>query len=130
MFEGIDLNLYVVIVSLIFIAFDFLTGIIKAIYNKSIDSSIMRDGLIHKTAFVLVMILGALCEIVIGRIDIGITVPLLVPICVYIILTEIASILENIIELNPSLAKSSIFKLFNVEIDDAGKVANKGEKNA
>lgn len=110
--EGFNVDWFVVVSALLFVCFDFLTGIIKAIKNKNVSSTIMREGLLHKCAFVLVIILAIMCEAAMTHLDLGITVPLIAPVCVYIILTEIASILENIAEINPELKDSKVFSLF------------------
>lgn len=110
--EGFDVDWYAVISALLFVCFDFLTGIIKAVKNKNISSSIMREGLLHKCAFVLVIILAIMCEAAMAHLDLGIMVPLIAPVCVYIVLTEIASILENISEIDPELKGSKLFTLF------------------
>ena len=47
-----------------------------------------------------------------AHIDLGFTVPLFVPACVYIVLNETASILENIAALNPELAGTRLMQLF------------------
>ena len=93
-----SIDWYAIVAVLIFIIFDYITGLIKAVKNQNISSSIMREGLIHKVSFVLIMVLGILCEVIIQHIDIGITIPLVVPICVYITLTEVSSIIENIMD--------------------------------
>lgn len=110
--EGFNVDWFVVVSALLFVCFDFLTGIIKAIKNKIVSSTIMREGLLHKCAFVLVIVLAIMCEAAMTHLDLGITVPLVAPVCVYIILTEIASILENIAEINPELKDSKVFALF------------------
>lgn len=110
--EGFNIDWFVVVSALLFVCFDFLTGIIKAIVNKNVSSTIMREGLLHKSAFVLVIVLAIMCEAAMEHLDLGIAVPLLAPVCVYIILTEVASILENIAEINPELKCSKMFALF------------------
>lgn len=110
--EGFNVDWFVVVSALLFVCFDFLTGIIKAITNKNVSSTVMREGLLHKCAFVLVIILAIMCEAAMTHLDLGIKVPLIVPVCAYIILTEIASILENIADINPELKDSMVFALF------------------
>lgn len=119
--EGFSVDWFMVVSALLFVCFDFLTGIIKAIKNKNVSSSVMREGLLHKVAFVLIIILAIMCEAAMTHLDLGITVPLIAPVCVYIILTEVASILENIGEINPELKNSKMLALFasTKEIGDA-----------
>lgn len=119
--EGFNVDWYVVVSTLLFVCFDFLTGVIKAVKNKNVSSTVMREGLLHKCAFVLVIVLAIMCEAAMTHLDLGMTLPLVAPVCVYIVLTEIASILENIAEINPELAGSKLFELFE---------STKGEQDA
>lgn len=42
----------------------------------------------------------------------GFAVPIIIPTCVYIVLTEVASVIENLSEINPELHDSPILALF------------------
>ena len=99
-----------------FIALDLLTGFAQAVANKMMNSTKMRDGLWHKCGFVLVMLLAALIEWAMRYIDLGFTLPLFVPVCVFIMLTEIVSIFENICKLSPELASSKLAQLFKIDV--------------
>ena len=44
--------------------------------------------------------------------DLGIEFPIVLPLCTYICLTELVSIIENIIKLNPELNGSKITSFF------------------
>ena len=99
-----------------FVAMDLVTGVMQAVANKTLDSSKMRAGLWHKCGFIMAVILAALVEWAMQFIDLGFTLPLLVPVCVFIILTEIVSIFENVCKLSPELANSKLAQLFNVDV--------------
>lgn len=96
----------------VLIVMDYLTGVAKAVAMKDIDSSMMRDGLWHKAAYVMVIALAEIIEHGQEMVDLGFTVPLIVPACVYIVVTETASILENLAAINPELASSPVLQLF------------------
>lgn len=96
----------------VLIAFDYLTGLLKAVMQHDVSSTKMRDGLWHKGGFVLVMALAEIIEHGQTYLDLGFTVPLVVPAGVYIALTEISSILENLSEINPEIADSPLLQLF------------------
>lgn len=100
------------IVTGILILMDYITGLAKAIHAKDISSEKLREGLWHKTAYVLVVLLAEIVEHAQNWIDLGFTVPLVIPACVYICVTEVASIVENIGTLNPELSGSRILQLF------------------
>lgn len=99
-----------------FIVMDLVTGIMQAVANKTLDSTKMRAGGWHKCGFIMVVILAALVEWAMQFIDLGFTLPLFVPVCVFIILTEIVSIFENVCQLSPELANSKLAQLFNIEV--------------
>lgn len=99
-----------------FAAMDLATGIMQAIANKTLDSTKMRGGLWHKCGFIMAIILAALVEWAMQFIDLGFTLPLFVPVCAFIILTEIVSIFENVCKLSPELANSRLAQLFNIEV--------------
>ena len=105
-------NWYIVVATLIFIVFDFVSGFIQAVANKEVSSEKMRNGLFHKCGFVLAVMFGILCEWTLQFVDLGFDVPVAVAICSYIILAEIMSILENLGKISPSLASSGFMSIF------------------
>lgn len=99
-----------------FMVMDLVTGVMQAIANKTLDSTKMRAGLWHKCGFIMIVILAMLVEWAMQFIDLGFTLPLFVPVCVFIILTEIVSIFENVCQLSPELANSKLAQLFNIDV--------------
>ncbi len=98
--------------SLAFIVCDWVTGTAKGAKLHELCSSVMREGLWHKAGEVAVMALAYMLEVGTAHLDLGFTAPLFVPACVYIVLNETASILENISALNPELAGTRLMGLF------------------
>lgn len=107
---------YIVAIVAAFVVMDLVTGVMQAVANKTLDSTKMRAGLWHKCGFIMAVILAALVEWAMKFIDLGFTLPLFVPVCVFIILTEIVSIFENVCKLSPELANSKLAQLFNIEV--------------
>ena len=97
--------MYLIIV-LGFIAFDVVTGLIKAGYNGNYNSAIMRQGGFHKSMEVMAMAVAYFVEYAIVYINIGVDVPAAVT--VYICIMELISILENICAVNPQMC--ALFK--------------------
>lgn len=95
-----------------FVALDFITGMIKAFGTKTFTSTKMRQGLYHKVGLLLCVILGVLIDYAQAYFDLGISLPVAATICVYIVLMEISSIAENILEINPELQGGKIAVLF------------------
>ena len=82
----------------VLIVLDYLTGLMKAAMQHDISSEKMRLGLWHKSGLILV-----------------------VPAAVYIAVTEISSILENLGEINPEIADSPLLRLFRSRKDPNGE---------
>lgn len=99
-------------ITLIFVLFDVLTGIVKAGYRGEFSSTGMRQGIYHKASYLCVLALAFLCDWGIAHIDLGFAANLTPIVCAYISLTEITSILENLAAVNPSLAGSRIMRVF------------------
>lgn len=112
---------YAVIAALLFIVFDFATGIAKAAYSKQVSSTVMREGLYHKFAEVLVIVLAGAIDVACEHLELGFDTPILAVTCGYIVLMEIASIIENIGAMNPDLANSPVFSIFKKEGTENGK---------
>lgn len=89
----------------VFIAFDIVTGIVKALYNEGLNSTYLRKGLFHKLSEIIAVAGSGLLEYGLNYIEIGIDLPLLNVVAVYICAMELVSILENLAEVNPMLAK-------------------------
>lgn len=100
------------LVVLVFICFDVLTGWLKAVYTGTLDSSIMRKGLFHKVGEVLAVGFGYMCELSFPLVGVPMQVPIAAGISVYIVLMETASIVENIAHMNPAMA-SILTKFFD-----------------
>ena len=104
-----------IILVFILIVLDIVSGIAAAFVNKTIDSSAMRRGLWHKASYILVILLASALEwaVSVGGPDlgIGIDIPIIVPTCIYLGLTEISSIGENLSQIDPSLRSAPVFSI-------------------
>ena len=99
-------------------AFDVATGLISALVRHAFSSTKMREGLGHKALLVLVVALSFVVQGFSWHIvELCFTVPLILPACVYIVLMEVASVLENIALAYPELAETPLFKLFSHDSD-------------
>lgn len=114
------MNIAIFIVVLIFIAFDVLTGWLKALATGTTNSSIMRKGLFHKLGEVIAVIFGYVCQYALPYIGITIKVPFAVAIGTYIVLMEMTSIVENISHVSPHLAQA-LSNVFSKEFLNTGK---------
>lgn len=119
----------IVVIALIFIAFDILTGILTGIKEKNLMSKKLREGLWHKLGFILVILFAIVLECALVYFDFPFEVPSTAVVCVYIVFTECVSIFENLCILNPSLVNSPFGQIFqnDVKIEDAEMLENKNE---
>lgn len=101
------------LITALFILLDMITGLIKAFKEKAYTSTIMREGLFHKCGSILCVAFGVLVDYTQTIVDIGVNVPVAVSVCVYIILMEIGSVIENICAINPTILPDKIKVFFS-----------------
>lgn len=97
------MQIYIIVAG--FILADVLTGILQAVYNKNINSTKLRQGLYHKISEMLAVALSAGLEYACEYVQLGVEVPVIKVVSVYICVMELVSILENLCNINPKLAK-------------------------
>ena len=116
------MNVTILIIVLIFIAFDVLTGWLKALSNGTTNSSIMRKGLFHKLGEIIAMIFGYICQYSLPYLGVTINIPFAVAIGTYIVIMEIASIIENIVKINPQMENimHNVFSKNDIMLDETG----------
>lgn len=114
------MNYFFVVAVGIFIVFDIITGLLKAIKDGNVKSAIMKAGLLSKFSEVIILVLMYVIEYLFPLIGINLNLPLVQCVAVYIIIMELSSIIENIGKINPVLANklSSIFADFTHEKED------------
>ena len=103
----------ILIITAIFILLDMVTGLVKAFKEKSYTSTIMREGLFHKCASILCVVLGVVCDYAQNFMELGFNVPVAIPICIYICTMEIGSIIENLCLINPKFLPEKIKSFFD-----------------
>lgn len=92
---------------------DWLTGIIAAIHTKTVTSHMMKKGLLHKSVYMLILVLAAVADILGISGSIGLPLDLSVICATAIIAIECSSILENACAVEPRLADSPIGAIFS-----------------
>ena len=104
-----------IILVFILIVLDVISGLVSAFMKKTIDSSVMRRGLLHKASYVLVILLSGTLEWAVSvggpALGVGLDLPIVVPTCIYLGLTEISSIGENLSQIDPSLRSAPVFSV-------------------
>ena len=102
-----DPNDEIAIISMIaFILLDVVSGVTSAYARHEISSQKLRTGLWHKLGYFFVVFLAIIIEWTMTHgLDLGFSLPLVVPICVWVSLMEIVSTLENAAKMNPDLER-------------------------
>lgn len=118
---GVTMSFCPVFVVLVFIALDVVTGIAKAFATTGFNSSIMRQGFFHKLGEILAVTLTLIADIGLPEIGVSLDVQLSGMCCVYLVLMEIGSIVENIGAINPDLVGplNKIFSKLRGDNDDS-----------
>lgn len=116
-FNFVEISLGPVIVALILMVLDIVTGICKAVKEGNVSSTKLKKGLWNKAGFVGAILLSIICEEIVANFDIDLDIPLCGAVCIYICITEIISIVENLCEISPQLEK--LFKNILAKKDEA-----------
>lgn len=105
-----------IIIGIVFllVLIDYVTGVVNAIMHGELSSKKMREGLGHKFTYLAVICVALIVEYGSDYINLGIELPVFIPVCAGICLTEITSIMENCVKINPELSGSNILNIFNI----------------
>lgn len=111
--EFTEPELWAVIAAHAMMAMDVVTGFAGAVVTKTVSSTKMREGIGHKAMLMLLVVLAVLVQTFSLHIgDMGWSIPLIVPVCVYIVVMEVASVVENCVTAYPDLKDSPLVRLF------------------
>jgi toxin secretion/phage lysis holin len=100
---------------LIFILFDYLTGLCKAIHNKKVNSSIGAKGIIKKVGYLIVVAMSVLLDQVVGN-----TGAIRSLVIYFFVANEGISILENWGSMGLPLPKKIFDVLEQIRIEKGG----------
>lgn len=117
---------------------DYIMGTIGHTMREGFQSARQREGLLHKLTYAVALVTCVIVEQIMSYIDLPmIYAGLMLSLCyVWIALTEIGSILENLLLINPDLGDKNFLKIFDrrsqdeqptqplpvIEVDEGGKV--------
>ena len=108
-------ELIVIGIVFLLVLIDYITGVVNAIMHGKLSSEKMRQGLAHKFAYLAIICVALIVEYGSDYINLGIGLPIFIPVCVGICLIEITSIMENCVKINPELSGSNILTIFNID---------------
>ena len=112
------INLSIVCGTLIIM--DIVCGVVAALRNRELCSSIAREGMYNKIGEAMFLLIGIIANelLAIPPFDaIGISPDIACLVAVYIAWAELVSILENICKINPDLPFAKILMMFNIDVD-------------
>nr|UWI02502.1 MAG: holin family protein [Bacteriophage sp.] len=106
-----------IIIGIVFLlaGIDYVTGVVNAIMHSELSSGRMRQGLGRKFTYLVVIFVALIVEYGSDYINLGIELPVFIPVCAGICLIEITSIMENCTKINPELSSSNILNIFKVD---------------
>lgn len=99
-------------ITMMLIGMDVLTGTLAAGMNGTLSSKVARQGLMHKSAYLMCIALATILDQAQTIIDLGLGLNLQDLSCYYICLCEVLSIVENIAKINPELRGTPLLKIF------------------
>lgn len=102
------MDYHILIVTAVMIVLDVVVGFAGACKAGVVRSGKLREGLWHKAGFVGLIAVSYLIEYAANWADLGFAVPTVLATCVYVIVTELVSVCENLCVLNPELAHSPL----------------------
>ena len=102
-----------------FITTDYVTGVAKAIMQDNLSSKKMREGLGHKFAYIILVLVAWFIDEINLHVDLGLPVSVFVCTVGGICLIELTSILENITAINPELADAPFMQIFSQNTPNA-----------
>lgn len=129
--EFTEPELWAILAACVMMAMDIVSGFVGAIVRGNVSSTKMREGLGHKAMLVLLVVLAVMVQAFTLHIgDMGWTVPLILPVCIYIVVMEVASVVENIVDAYPELKDTQLVKLFERSTSESDSSdENKGAGN-
>lgn len=111
-------TLVLLILVLIMILLDIVVGVTLSFMKKSFSTEKMREGIYHKASLLMILLLGWLCDTAMIHVpELGLPQLIMFGCEVIIFLMELASILENLVKMNPDLTDNPLLKYFTSKVD-------------
>ena len=119
--------IYITVAVIAFIVTDYISGTIAASMVGDLSSKKMKEGLLKKFVYILILFTCYIIDFVSCKVDLGFTVSLYVVTGVGISLIEITSIFENCCLINPDIKHSNILNVINKSYKNSKE--NKDDEN-
>lgn len=100
-----------IIMACVMMLADIITGFVGAVVRHDIRSTKMREGIGHKIMILVLIAVAYVLGVGLGHVSgINTEIPSTEVVCWYVVVMEIASILENISKAWPEFSGTSLFK--------------------
>lgn len=111
-------TLVLLVLVLIMIVLDVVVGVAQAFMSHTFATEKMREGLYHKASLMMILLLGWLCDTAMIHVpELGLPQMIMFACEVLIFIMELASIMENLVKINPDLADNPILRYFTSKVD-------------
>ena len=120
-------DIWALIAVLFFVATDYITGIAKAIMSENLSSKRMREGLGHKFAYLVLIVVAYMIDVFNVHVNLGLPVHVYLVTVGGICLIELTSIIENITQINPELKDIPFMRIFSSTNTDTDTDHKHGE---
>ena len=102
----------IIIVALVGLVLDVITGFVKAWFNKEVDSSVIREGGKHKISEILIIIFAIYVKKGVVYLNVEMPFNPVMLVCGYITVMECISIIENIGTMNSKCIPPKLSEFF------------------
>lgn len=120
-----DSQIWAIILACVMMLADIAVGTIAAVLNNNVQSSKMREGIVHKTLMLIVIAISYILGVGLNHVTgFELQVPSVEVVCGYIIVMELASVFENIGKGWPEFTDTALFRIFSNkddELDENGR---------
>lgn len=117
---------WAVLLACIMMCADVLVGFIGACIRHDVSSSKMRTGLMHKVLVLVIIAVAYVLGVGVGYIGgIDANIPSTEVVCGYVIVMELASVLENVSRAWPEFSGTQLYKAFESLTREGGKNGNR-----
>lgn len=107
----VEEDIYISIAVIALVTIDYISGVIAAAYNGELSSRRMKEGLLKKFVYILIMLTCYIVDFTNHKVNLGFTISLYIAVGVGITLIEITSIFENCCKINPEIKNSNILDI-------------------
>lgn len=124
------MDFHILIITAVMILLDVVMGFAGACKEGDVNSGKLREGLWHKAGFIGLIAVSYIIEYAAAYAELGFDVPTVLATCVYVIVTELVSVCENLCVLNLHLVNSPLGMLVSKDkrvIDAVGRADEAGD---